>query len=98
MNKQHRKDVPFPHSLRFKFIVSYIVIISVLLVLLNTYPMLASQNLIFRNKQSTLESQTSVMASYLSELQELHADGVAQVMTALNDDGLTRVLVRTTAA
>ncbi|MCC8064638.1 MAG: HAMP domain-containing histidine kinase [Clostridiales bacterium] len=93
MNKHQRKDVSFPHSLRFKFIISYIVIISVLLVLLNTYPMLATQNLIFRNKQSTLESQTSVMASYLSELQELQADGVAQVMSALNDDGLTRVLV-----
>ncbi|MCD8127151.1 MAG: HAMP domain-containing histidine kinase [Clostridiales bacterium] len=93
MNKPQRKDVPFTHSLRFRFIVSYIAIIFVLLVLLNTYPMLATQNLIFRNKQSTLESQTSVMASYLSELQELQADGVAQVMSALNDDGLTRVLV-----
>lgn len=93
MKEHSGGSVPFRHSLRLKFAISYVAIITVVLALLNSYPMLATQNLIFRNKQTTLESQVALMASNLSELETLRADGVAQVMEALSYENPLRVLV-----
>ena len=39
-------------SLQFKFGLSYILIILAVLLLLNTYPLLVSQDLVFRTKQT----------------------------------------------
>lgn len=45
---------------------SYILIIIAVLVLLNTYPLVVSQNMVFRSKQTTMQSSVSVMVSALS--------------------------------
>ena len=43
-------------SLQRKFSFSYIAIILAVLILLNTYPLITSENLTFRSKQSSLLS------------------------------------------
>ena len=66
------------------------------LVLLNTYPLIVSEDLLFQSKVSTLQSSAAVMSSSLSVLEELSeetVEQVEQVMTRTEQTGLTRVLV-----
>ena len=88
-----KNNVPFFSSLQVKYALSYLVIFAVVLVLLNTYPVLASQDLLFRSKRDSLKSQTAVMASALMELESLSSDQVARVMNMLDSMGATRILV-----
>ena len=50
-------------SLQRKFSFSYIAIILAVLLLLNTYPLITSENLTFRSKQSSLQGSVSVMVT-----------------------------------
>ena len=88
-----KKSVPFFASLQVKYAASYLVIFAVVLVLLNTYPVLASQDLLFSSKRDSLKSQTAVMASTLMELETLTSDQVVRVMNLLDNMGLERILV-----
>jgi len=89
----NKNKVPFFASLQVKYALSYLVIFAVVLVLLNTYPLVASQDLLFASKRDSLKSQTAVMASALMELESLSADQVARVMNMLDSMGLKRILV-----
>ena len=91
MSKKNK--VPFFASLQVKYAMSYLVIFAVVLVLLNTYPVLASQDLLFTSKRDSLKSQAAVMASALMELESLSADQVERVMNMLDSMGLRRILV-----
>ena len=88
-----QQKVPFFSRLQVKYAMSYLAILAVVLVLLNTYPLIASQNLLFSSKRDSLKSQAAVMASALMELESLNADQVARVMNMLDSTGLSRVLV-----
>lgn len=88
-----KKKVPFFSSLQAKYAMSYLVIFAAVLVLLNTYPVIASQDLLFSSKRDSLKSQTAVMASALMELESLSADQVGRVMNLLDSMGLDRILV-----
>jgi signal transduction histidine kinase len=90
-NKKNK--VPFFASLQVKYALSYLVIFAVVLVLLNTYPVMASQDLLFTSKRDSLKSQAAVIASALMELESLSADQVARVMNMLDSMGLRRILV-----
>ena len=72
---------------------SYILIIIAVLVLLNTYPLVVSQNMVFRSKQTTMQSSVSVMVSALSGLDVLTEKNVAQAMTVAEEAAVSRVLV-----
>ena len=72
---------------------SYLAILAVVLVLLNTYPLIASQNLLFSSKRDSLKSQAAVMASALMELESLSAEQVERVMNMLGSMGLSRIVV-----
>ena len=91
--KKKRGRVPFFSSIQMKYAMSYLAIVSVVLILLNTYPVLASQDLLFGSKRDSLKSQAAVMASALMELELLPSDQVERVMTMLYSSGLTRVVV-----
>ena len=80
-------------SLQRKFSFSYIAIIAAVLVLMNTYPLIASENLTFRSKQSSLQSSVSVMVTALSGLEELSEENVAGAMTLVEQTGISRILV-----
>ena len=58
-------------NLQVKFGLSYILVIAAVLVFMNTYPLIVSENLVVRSKQTTLQSSVSVMVTALSGLEEL---------------------------
>ena len=80
-------------SLQRKFSFSYIAIILAVLILLNTYPLITSENLTFRSKQSSLQGSVSGMVTALSGLEELSEENVAGAMTLVEETGISRVLV-----
>ena len=88
-----KRKFPLVHSMQVKYALTYIAVIGAVLALLNTYPVLVSQDLIFKSKQASLQSQTAVVASALAGLESLTAEGVEQVMNQLDDMGLTRIMV-----
>ena len=62
--------------------------------LLNTYPLVVSQDLVFRSKTTNMQSNVSVMLSALSGLEKLTADNVSTaVSNTAKESGLSRVLV-----
>ena len=87
------QKVPIWRSLRTKYVLTYLVIIAAVLVLLNTYPVLVSQDMVFHSKQTSLQSQATVVASALAGPDGLNREGVGRVMEVLGDTGLSRVLV-----
>ena len=94
MDKQgeRARRVPFWRSIQAKFVLTYAVIIVSVLVFLNTYPLLISQELIYRSKQTSMQNQASVLASALAGPETLTAEGVSQVVTLLNVEA-SRVVV-----
>ena len=84
-------------SLQFKFCLSYILIIAGVLLLLNTYPLRVSQDLVFRSKATTLQSSVSVMVYSLSGLDRLTEENVSQAMAVVEETGLSRILVTDSA-
>ena len=88
-----KKRVPFFASLQVKYALSYLAIFVAVLVLLNTYPIIASQDLLFASKRDSLKSQTAVIASALMELETLTSEQVVRVMNMLDNMGLSRILV-----
>lgn len=89
--------MPGKISLQFKFGLSYILVILAVLLLLNTYPLLVSQNLVFRTKQTAMVGSVKIAEAALSGLADLTEDNVAQAMSAVEETGVSRVLVTDTA-
>ena len=61
-------------------------ILAVFLVVVNTYPVIQSRNVVFTSKQSALASQASVMSTTLGGLETLTGDGVGQIIGLLDVD------------
>lgn len=91
--RKDQKKVPFYASLQVKYTLSYFIVFVVVLILINTYPVAASQEVLFSSKRDSLKSQALVMASALMELETLSADQVSRVMNMLGNTGLDQVLV-----
>ena len=64
-----------------------------MLLLLNTYPLLVSQDLVFRSKETSLQSSVSVMVYSLSGLDQLNEENVSAAMAVVEETGLSRILV-----
>ena len=60
MAEQSRK-VPFWRSLQTQFALTYIVIIAAVLLVLNLYPVLVYQDLVFQSKQTSLLQDLSLI-------------------------------------
>ena len=84
-------------SLQLKFGLRYILVIAAVLLLLNTYPLLVSEDLVFRSKASTLQSSVSVMVYSLSGLDRLNEENVSAAMAVVEETGLSRILVTDSA-
>ena len=86
-----------PHlGLQVKFAITYILLIAGVLLFLNTYPVLSSQDLTFRSKRDTLQTQASLLASGLNGLEEITAAGASQIMEQLSLHNLTQVIITDT--
>lgn len=81
------------NSLQLKFGLSYILLIAAVLVLLNTYPLIVSEDLVFRSKSATMENSVSVMVSSLANLENLTEENVSAAMTLVESTDMSRILV-----
>lgn len=79
--------------MQLKFGLSYILLIAAVLVLLNTYPLLVSEDLVFRSKAATMENSVSVMVSSLANLESLTEENVSAAMILVESTELSRILV-----
>ena len=84
-------------SLQVKFGLSYIAVIAAVLLLLNTYPLLVSEDLVFRSKETNMTGSVSVVVYSLAGLNRLNQENVAVAMAVVEETGLSRVLVTDSA-
>lgn len=89
------RRVPFWRSLQTKYALTYLVIVAAVVVLLNTYPVVVSQNLAYRSKKTSMQNQASVLASALATGPEpLTVESATRtVELLLGSLGVTRVVV-----
>ena len=65
--------------------------------LLNSYPLLVSEDMVFRSKQATMQNSISVMVYSLSGLDRLTEENVSTAMAVVEDTELSRILVTNSA-
>ena len=92
MDEQATKK-PYRYSVQLQFAAYFFLLTVVLLALLNTYPLRASRDVVFSEKESALMSRASVLSSSLSLMETLTEDNTRQVLSLLDTTGLERVLV-----
>lgn len=80
-------------GIQAKFALTYILLIAMVLLFLNTYPVVVTEDLIFRSKQDSLQSQAALLSSGLGGLDSITSAGAGQVMEQLSLSGLTQVVV-----
>ena len=85
------------HSLRLKFIAFILSILFVLLLLLNTYPIISTRDAIFEEKRSSMSAQGSQVSSALSSLDSLSTAGVVDVLRFLELGNYSRLAVTDSA-
>lgn len=81
------------HSIRFKFIAFILAILVLLLLILNTYPIISSRDTVFQEKRSSMSAQASVVSSALGGLDRLSQEGVSDVFRFLDLGSFDRVVV-----
>ena len=64
-----------------------------MLILLNSYPLLVSQNLMVSSNQANLRSTAKVIESALMGMGQLTEENVSAALTGLNETGATRIMV-----
>ena len=80
-------------SIRVQFFSIIIAVLLILLVLLNTYPLTASRDLVFQEKESGMLSQATVIASSLSGLDSISRAGIVEVLRLMDVSGYGRIAV-----
>ncbi len=80
-------------SIQAKLALVYAAIIMAVLILLNTYPLLTTQNMMFQSKQTALQGQVLLVANTLPVSEGLTAQGVEQAIELLEDLKYDRILV-----
>ena len=68
-------------------------IILIVLVLMNTYPLIVSQDLVFRSKYTALQSAAASINASLSGLDELTSGNVTEAMATAETDGVSRTVI-----
>lgn len=86
-------EVPFFYSLQGKYVATYLLLVVAIVLVLNTYPLIMAQNMVFSAKEASLKRQALAIGSALAVSEVLTEDGVAQAMELLDDMQGTRVLV-----
>ncbi len=79
--------------MQLKISASYLSILLVVMVLMNTYPLLVSEDLVFQSKCSSLLSSAAVLNAAVSGLDELTEENVGQVLSNVDVAGISRAIV-----
>lgn len=80
-------------SIQVKLLLAYTSVFVAVLILLNVYPLVMTQNMMFRSKQTTLQNQALLIANTLPLAERLSAESVEQSIGLLEDLRYSRVLV-----
>ncbi len=87
-------ELPTPEgSVQKQLMLMFSVFVLLLLLLINTYPIIAIRNVVFADKEQSMRSTVSVVSSALSGLDVLTHDNVGPVLELLNLDESTHILV-----
>lgn len=94
-NREERDSgrVPFFRSIQAKYALTYMAVVAAILLVLNTYPLLMAQNMVFTSKESSLKRQALTIGSAIAVSETLTVESVEQAMAVLEDLQVTRVLV-----
>ena len=92
-SQPRRWKMPVWHSLQTKFLFSYGIIILALVIFLNTYPIVISQDMVFQSKKDSLWRQADIITSTLAGSEPLTAEGVEATLTKLGVTGVDRLMV-----
>lgn len=87
------RKVKFFSSIRTKITFTYISIVALVLLLLNTYPLTASRDLIFSAKQTTIKNQAMLISTSAGALDNLTEEALSQVISMIDTDGLSTVVI-----
>ena len=71
--------------------------IAAVLVLLNTYQLLQSQNMVFKSKETSMKSAVKIIEASLGGLKQLDEENVTRALSSVRETGASRVLVTDTA-
>ena len=85
--------VPFFRSVQVKYALTYILVVAAILLVMNTYPLLMAENMVFTSKERGLKRQALTIGSAIAVTDTVTQEGVEQAMTLLEDLQGTRVLV-----
>ena len=81
------------NSIRTQVLGFIAVILLILLVVLNVYPLVSARDLVFTEKENAMSAQASVISSSLSGLDRLTSGGVREVLSFLEVSGYDRTVV-----
>ncbi|MCL2081130.1 MAG: HAMP domain-containing protein, partial [Oscillospiraceae bacterium] len=75
-----------------KIAISYLIVIIAMLALMNTYPILISQQFVFQSKQTGMRTRALLIASTLAASESLNAEHVTEIINLLGEQGQLVVL------
>lgn len=81
------------HGLRFQLMTFTAVLLVILLVLLNTFPITTSRDRVFEEKKNYLGSQAAAVASSLASLESPDRSSIRDVLKLLDISGFARTVV-----
>ncbi len=79
--------------MQLKISASYLAMLLAVMVLMNTYPLLVSQDLVFQAKRSALLSGAAALNTAMSGLDELTEENVGQALAGVDLAGVSRAIV-----
>lgn len=85
--------VPFFRRIQIRYALAYLTVIAVVILLLNTYPIIMAQEMVFQSKENSLRRQALAIGTALGVTETLTADGVEQSLLLLEELSATRILV-----
>lgn len=80
-------------SLRFQVFSFLAVVMVLLLLLLNVFPIVSSRDTVFQEKESSVSGKASLLSASLAKLDEPDRDSVAEVLRLLDITGFDRTVV-----
>ncbi len=79
--------------MQLKISASYLAMLLAVMVLMNTYPLLVSEDLVFQSKRNTLLSGAAALNAAVSGLDELTEENVRQALTGVDVAGISRAII-----
>ena len=89
------RKLRFFSSIRIKFALTYFSVIAIVLILMNTYILMSSRDIIFRSKELFLQSQASTIVAQLEEslMQHTPDEDIERIMEFVDISGITYVVI-----